>query len=422
MDNFDVRQANTAAEMTTRELVKGVTARDPREQDPRELYKLTSQKHKLEKYKEGFRSDKGQAIPTNFTLLDEILDGGLYKGLYILGAVSSLGKSTLALQMADQIAAGVKLPDSPDYKVKPHDVIYYTLEMGEDELTAKTLSRISHQLVGDLDDDNDDNKDNPDDNKDNPYGLKKGLSTREFLSKWNSLTPEQKKLFDGAIDVYDRYCEHIFIKEGADPYDQFFNQGNSDPIDANRISAAKIRRDLKLHTEIYPNSRPVVFVDYLQIMAPYSDRYSDKQNVDYNVSELRRIARDYNVPIIAISSVNRAHYTEKLSLDMLKESGGIEYTADVVLGLQFTAIERNIRMTISKKDKKGKVKDIELDNGKKAEIEKAKKLRPVTLGVLKNRLYDLHNVDYIFIKASNFFKETGEPDGGMGWPDSLEFD
>ena len=44
------------------------------------------------------------AIPTNFPEFDKILDDGLYEGLYILGAISSLGKTSFALQVADQIA------------------------------------------------------------------------------------------------------------------------------------------------------------------------------------------------------------------------------------------------------------------------------------------------------------------------------
>lgn len=46
------------------------------------------------------------AIPTGFKKLDENLGGGLFEGLYVVGAVSSLGKTTLVMQIADQIAQG----------------------------------------------------------------------------------------------------------------------------------------------------------------------------------------------------------------------------------------------------------------------------------------------------------------------------
>lgn len=81
-------------------------------------------------------------------------------------------------------------------------------------------------------------------------------------------------------------------------------------------------------------NRPVVVVDYMQILAPYSDRMTDKQNTDKAVLELRRISRDYKIPLIGISSFNRANYTAEVSMGAFKESGAIEYSADVLIGLQ----------------------------------------------------------------------------------------
>ena len=49
-------------------------------------------------------STRDPAASTGFDILDRNLDGGLYPGLYILGALSSLGKTTLALQLADNLA------------------------------------------------------------------------------------------------------------------------------------------------------------------------------------------------------------------------------------------------------------------------------------------------------------------------------
>src|SRR5699024_3347714 len=50
------------------------------------------------------RSVNEPPIPTGFKQLDGILDGGIREGLHVLGAISSLGKTTLAMQIADQIA------------------------------------------------------------------------------------------------------------------------------------------------------------------------------------------------------------------------------------------------------------------------------------------------------------------------------
>ena len=53
-----------------------------------------------------------------------------------------------------------------------------------------------------------------------------------------------------------------------------------------------------------------------------------KDKVDYLCTELRRLARWLDSPVVVISSENRAGYNQS-KLDAFKESGGIEYGADV---------------------------------------------------------------------------------------------
>lgn len=69
------------------------------------------------------------AAGTGFEALDCALNGGLYPGLYIFGAVSSLGKTTLLLQIADNIAASGR------------DVLFFSLEQSRFELMSKSISR-----------------------------------------------------------------------------------------------------------------------------------------------------------------------------------------------------------------------------------------------------------------------------------------
>lgn len=79
---------------------------------------------------------------------------------------------------------------------------------------------------------------------------------------------------------------------------------------------------------------PLVIVDYLQIVAPYNERATDKQNMDKAVLELKRISRDFKLPVIAVSSLNRMSYGQRISMEAFKESGAIEYSSDVLIGLQ----------------------------------------------------------------------------------------
>ena len=52
------------------------------------------------------------------------------------------------------------------------------------------------------------------------------------------------------------------------------------------------------------------------------------------VMELKRISRDYKTPVICISSFNRANYKEAVTMEAFKESGAIEYSSDILIGLQ----------------------------------------------------------------------------------------
>ena len=62
----------------------------------------------------------------------------------------------------------------------------------------------------------------------------------------------------------------------------------------------------------------------------------DEPETSYNkaVLELKRISRDFKLPVIAVSSLNRMSYGQRISMEAFKESGAIEYSSDVLIGLQ----------------------------------------------------------------------------------------
>lgn len=228
-------------------------------------------------------------ISTGFRTLDKALDGGLYEGLYIVGAISSLGKTTLITQITDQIAhAG-------------NDVIIFSLEMARSELMAKSISR--YTFVKAL-------AANCGNNAKTARGITDG---RRYMN----YSRAEQQLIQDSIAAYGADAQHIFIHEGI---------GN--------IGVEQIRETVEKHI-LYTGQRPVCVVDYLQILAPYSDRVTEKQATDHNVMELKRITRDCKVPLIAISSFNRANYNAAATMEAFKESGGVEYSSDVLLGLQF---------------------------------------------------------------------------------------
>lgn len=54
--------------------------------------------------------------------------------------------------------------------------------------------------------------------------------------------------------------------------------------------------------------------------------------------ELKRLSRDFKTPVIVISSFNRQNYNAQVNFASFKESGGLEYGADVLIGLHFVGV------------------------------------------------------------------------------------
>jgi replicative DNA helicase len=124
----------------------------------------------------------------------------------------------------------------------------------------------------------------------------------------------------------------------------------------------------------------------LQILAPYDNKSTDKQNTDKAVLELKRISRDSETPVIAISSLNRQSYKDEISMEAFKESGAIEYSSDVLIGLQLKGVG---------------------DNNFNVDIAKGKTPREVELKVLKNRNGKTgDSIDYNYHSRINLFKEA----------------
>ena len=262
----------------------------------REEYLKTSAAAHIQDFLQGITAGVNTpAISTGFFNLDSILDGGLYEGLYILGAISSLGKTTLALQLADNLAKAGQ------------DVLIFSLEMARSELIAKSISRLTYLLA-----------DNKADAK-TTRGITAG-------ARYAGYSKTEKALINKAIGSYKEYAQHIFIHEGIGD-----------------IGVEKVKEVVQQHISI-TGSKPVVILDYIQILAPYDMRSTDKQNTDKAVLELKRLSRDCKVTVLGISSFNRDSYKAggginqgKVSMTDYKESGALEYSADVLMGLEFAS-------------------------------------------------------------------------------------
>ena len=303
------------------------------------------------------KSKYTKAHPTGFNSLDAAIDGGLYAGgLYFIGAVSSLGKTTLALQIADSIAAAGT------------DILFFSLEMARDEIIAKSISR--HTLLEDR----------------KLYGGQSNAkSTRGILSgsRWAYYTDDEKRVIKAAIDSYSQYANNIYISVGIGD-----------------IGIEQIRAAAEKHKRI-TGRIPVLVIDYLQILAPADPRYTDKQNTDKAVLELKRLARDLKTPVIGISSFNRDNYKEPVNLASFKESGAIEYSADVLIGLQLLGMD--YQEGESDKARANRIKEL---TDEAIAAGKAGRSQTIQVKILKNRNGSKGQAILDFYPKYNYFCDS----------------
>lgn len=281
-------------------------------------YTDTSAAHQLEPLRQYILSQAAKPrLSTGFPGLDKALDGGLYEGLYILGAVSSLGKTAFCMQIADGLAR------------QGQDVLIFSLEMSTYELMARSISRETFL-------------------SDATVGKQLSKTVRGILDgrRWGAYTARERAHLEEAIATYSAYADRLYIRQGD-----------------HSTGLEEITAQVEAH--IAQTGRvPVVLIDYLQIIAPVDVHFTDKQNTDRVVTALKKLSRAHEATVLAISSFNRENYNTPASMASFKESGGIDYSADVLLGLQARGAG-------------GKGFDLE--------AEKRKDPRELELKILKNR-------------------------------------
>ena len=277
------------------------------------------------------RADR-ERVPTGLKNLDSILGGGLpLGGLVTLGAVSSTGKTTLCLQMADNVAASGR------------PVLFVTVEQGRHELVAKSISRIVRSLPT---------------KAGGTYTVSSAeIRSAEARGEWGRPLIEA---FGRACTIYgERVAPNMRILE---------------------IDKQPSTKDVRKAAETIEKQRgqaPLVFIDYLQLLAPANEHMTERQAIDHNVMDLRHLARDLGSCVVAISSLNRASYGEGVTLEAFKESGAIEYGSDVLLGLQPAGMEDKLR-NVKADEQRRKARDVLGEY-------KGSSTRETEIKVLKNR-------------------------------------
>jgi replicative DNA helicase len=236
-------------------------------------------------------------VPTGLARLDNLL-GGLNEGLYLLAGPPGMGKTTLALQIAT--AATTDVP-----------VVIVTFEHAPANVTLKLLC------------------------------ARAGVNLRDVQRGYVDLA----KLRHTA-EVWAPVAQRLAVVEGG-----------------SQLTVAQVRAQARRAMRQHQAERCLVVVDYLQLWAKVAEdlrgNFSVRERVDMLGGLLRELALGLRSPVLALASQNRSagNYGNgkgSAALDSLKESGDLEYAADVVLFLteaqnqMATPPARAVELTVAK--------------------------------------------------------------------------
>ena len=256
---------------------------------------------------------KLRGVPTGFKDLDDLLAGLQRSDLFVLAARPSMGKSALSLNLAHNVAVQSKQP-----------VLVFSLEMSKEQLVDRLLAMESGV---------------------DAWALRTGNLTDADFEK---LAAAMGTLSEAPI---------------------YFD-------DTPGITVSDLRT--KARREAHQHQLGLIIVDYLQLMSG-GGRYGGDGNRVQEISEISRglkgVARELNVPLMALSQLSRSVESRTPQIPQLadlRESGSIEQDADVVAFIYREEYynpeteRKNITDLLVKKHRNGPTGNVELyfDNTK----------------------------------------------------------
>ncbi|NQY08234.1 MAG: replicative DNA helicase [Flavobacteriales bacterium] len=221
---------------------------------------------------ENARDQEGgiSGVPSGFTELDRITSGWQPSDLIICAARPGMGKTAFVLSMARNIAVQFKIP-----------LAIFSLEMASVQLVNRLIASETEISI---------------------EKLKKGTLDK---SEWNHLNEKITNLADAPIYIDDTPALSVFELRA-------------------KTRRLKAQHDIKF-----------IIIDYLQLMTAGGQNKGNREQEISTISRnLKTIAKELNVPIMALSQLSRAVETrggdKKPMLSDLRESGAIEQDADMV--------------------------------------------------------------------------------------------
>ena len=202
-------------------------------------------------------------------------------------------------------------------------VLFFSLEQTRLELTTKSLSRIMAQM--------------------DARTARTSLQIRKGRVDERVMAAER---------IYKEYANNVYVVE-------------------NTFSATmeSIENDVEIFIK-EKQQKPVVVIDYLQVIQPpEGSNKTAKDLVDMHVSRLKKLQAKHKLVMMVVSSFNRQNYLTQVDFESFKESGGIEYTADVVWGLQLEVLHDALFNSAAKiNEKRQKIKEAKAANPRRVEL------------------------------------------------------
>ncbi|MSU60397.1 MAG: replicative DNA helicase [Candidatus Staskawiczbacteria bacterium] len=251
-----------------------------------------------------------RGVPTGFKQLDNMLSGLQRSDLIILAARPSMGKSSLALDIARHVAVHENLP-----------VGVFSLEMSKDQLVERLLA------------------------------------SQANVDAWRLRTGKLQDGGQGGDNDFSRLQTAMGSLSEAPLYINDIGTVNILQI---RAMARRLQQDKGLG---------LIIIDYLQLMDHANKYASPIQQVSENSRALKMLAKELNIPVLVLSQMSRAveqRTPHRPMLSDLRDSGAIEQDADVVMFIyredkyNENSLEKNIAEIIVAKHRNGAQGSIKL--------------------------------------------------------------
>lgn len=232
----------------------------------------------LDQTEQKYTSDQEYGIPTGFPTLDRMTGNLQPADLILLAARPSVGKTAFALKMMRN-------------QYRDHNVAFFSLEMSKTSVTARLAALEKHIPMTHI-------------------RQPKAMMTEK---DWEDLTSFTRDMQSANLEIDDQ--SELLITD---------------------IKS----RSRKLHNKMIAKTGrglDIIYVDYLQI-AKAKTRSSDNRNIEVGIisSGLKALAKELNVPVVALSQLSRPNGDDPYSLPRLKDlrdSGSLEQDADLVIFL-----------------------------------------------------------------------------------------